>query len=97
MNKYPTRAKSKRIQYAIGKIFLEMEPRLTVRQIYYALTVRGIVPKTEAGYRQTCYHLKIMRENGIIPYGWIADNTRYCLKPVTDRSLESALYRWQLD
>jgi len=96
MNKYPTRAQSKRIQYAIGEIFLEMQPRLTVRQIYYALTVRKIVPKTEAGYRQTCYHLKNMRENRIIPYGWIADNTRYCIKPETDRSLESALYRWQL-
>jgi hypothetical protein len=96
MNKYPTRAKSKRIQAAIAKIFLEMEPKLTVRQIYYALTVRDIVPKTEAGYRQTDYQLNKMRENGIIPYGWIADNTRYCLKPVTDRSLEAALYRCEL-
>src|SRR4030042_1581994 len=97
MQKYITRSSSIKIQTAIIQIFMEMEPRLTVRQIYYALTVRGIVPKTEAGYRQTCYHLKNMREKGVIPYGWIADNTRYCFKPVTDRSLESTLYRWQLD
>jgi hypothetical protein len=96
MKKYNTRSHSMDIQAAICGIFREMQPRLTVRQIYYALTVRGIVPKTEAGYRQTLLQLKNMREQGIIPYDWIADNTRYCLKPVTYPSLATALDRWQL-
>ena len=85
------------IQAEILKIFLEMKPRLTVRQIYYALTVRGVVPKTENGYRQTCYQLKVMREQGLIQHGWIADNTRYHIKPMTDTSLEFALDRWQAE
>lgn len=95
MKKYNTRAKSIIIQDVINEIFLEMKPRLTVRQIYYALTVRGIVPKTENGYRKTCYQLKMMRERGMIPHGWIADNTRWQIKPDTNSSLSAALQRWQ--
>ena len=95
MKKYNTRSRSQVIQQAVLEIFGELDPRLTVRQIYYALTVRGVLPKTEAGYRQTCYQLGIMRELGIIPYGWIADNTRWRIKPYSDNSLEDALTRWQ--
>jgi hypothetical protein len=89
------RQRTQEIQQAILQIFLEIKPRLTVRQIYYALTVRGVVPKTEGGYRQTVYQLKMMREVGIISYDWIADNTRWYLKPTTDASLEAALDRMQ--
>ena len=95
MKKYNTRSRSRKIQKAIHQIFEESKPRLTVRQIYYALTVLGVIPKTEAGYRQTCYQLAKMREQGLIPYGWIADNTRWQIKPDTDRSMEDALARWQ--
>ena len=95
MKKYNIRSKSHVIHKAILRIFDELQPRLTVRQIYYALTVRGVIPKTEGGYRQTCYQLGLMRENGLIPYGWIADNTRWQIKPRTDRSLADALTRWQ--
>ena len=95
MKKYNTRSRSRKIQIAILQIFEELKPRLTVRQIYYALTVRGVIAKTEAGYRQTCYQLGKMREQGLIPYGWIADNTRWQIKPNTDRSMEDALARWQ--
>jgi hypothetical protein len=95
MKKYITRSNSNNIQVAILDIFQEMKPRLTVRQIYYALTVRGVVPKTENGYRQTCYQLKIMRDRGLIPHGWIADNTRYRIKPYTHTNLNAALDNWQ--
>lgn len=95
MHKYNIRPKSAKIQSTIIDVFDELKPRLTVRQIYYALTVKGIIPKTESGYRQTCYHLGVMRERGIVPYGWIADNTRWQIKPNTDASLEDALSRWQ--
>lgn len=95
MKKYNIRSKSHVIHIAVLQIFKELEPRLTVRQIYYALTVRGVVPKTEGGYRQTCYQLGLMRKNGFIPYGWIADNTRWQIKPTTDQGLEDALARWQ--
>jgi hypothetical protein len=99
MSKYNTnykpRSQTIKIQNEIINIFLEQNPRLTVRQIYYALTVKGVVSKVKSGYRQTCYHLKVMREKGLIPYGWIADNTRWQIKPETDTSLESALSRFQ--
>ncbi len=95
MQKYNTRSRSLEIQKASLQIFDELRPRLTVRQIYYALTVRGVIAKTEAGYRQTCYQLGKMREQGLIPYGWIADNTRWQIKPNTHQSLEDALAHWQ--
>jgi hypothetical protein len=95
MKQYITRSNSFIIQKTIFQVFEELQPRLTVRQIYYALTVRGVVPKTENGYRQTCYQLKKMREERLIPHGWIADNTRYHVKPRTDGNLSSALERWQ--
>jgi hypothetical protein len=95
MRKYNTRSKTTDIWLEILVVFKEMQPRLTVRQIFDALTVRGIVPKTESGYRTTCYHLGIMRQQGIIPFSWIADNTRWQIKPETDRNLEDALARWQ--
>lgn len=76
-------------------IFQEEGIPLTVRRVYYALTVRGAIPKTEAGYRQTCYLLAKMRREGAIPYGWIADNTRWQRKPTTYRSLGAALDLWQ--
>ena len=95
MRSYRTRPDSLIIQAGIMGIFNEMQPRLTVRQIYYALTVKGLVPKTERGYKRVCYQLKIMREQELIPYYWIADNTRYQIKPWSSPSLEDALDYWQ--
>lgn len=63
----------------------------TVRQVFYKLTTYGAVPKTENGYGQACYHLGEMREKNIIPYGWIADNTRWMRKPTTFSSIYDAL------
>lgn len=95
MANYTPRAKTLHTQQAILDIFNEMQSQLTIRQIYYALTVRGAIPKTEAGYRQTCYHLKQMRLNSQIPYGWIADNTRWYIKPNSHGDLSEALELWQ--
>jgi hypothetical protein len=92
---YQVRKETAIIHKAILLIFDEQGPRLTVRQIYYALTVLGVIPKTEAGYRQTCYHLKSMRQKGILPYGWIADNTRWHIKPTTYTGMDAALERMQ--
>jgi hypothetical protein len=92
---YRCRGESEGIQKMILDIFAEVGPRMTVRQIYYALTVRDGVSKTEAGYRQTIYQLKQMREREILPYSWIADNTRWQIKPDTAPSLGAALFRMQ--
>jgi hypothetical protein len=89
------RDKSQTLQAAIFEVFIEQDLPLTVRQMYYALTVKGAIPKTEAGYRQTCYALAKMRKEGAIPYRWLADNTRWRRKPQTYHGLGAALERMQ--
>jgi hypothetical protein len=64
----------------------------TCRQLFYALTVRGIVKKVEGEYQQTVIRLLgEMREAGEIPFAWIADNTRWMRKPATFVGLDSCL------
>jgi hypothetical protein len=63
----------------------------TVRQIYYLATVEGIVPKTENGYDTVQTDLTVMRRAGTLPYGWLADSTRWQRKPKTFGSIQEAL------
>jgi hypothetical protein len=71
----------------------EIQPA-SVRQAFYALTVRGVVPKTEAAYKHVVVRmLTRMRLSGHIPYGWITDNTRWMRKPRTYSSLPDMLER----
>ena len=53
----------------------------SVRQLFYALETRGIVPKTVKGYRKVCWQVLQMRRQGVIPYGFVADATRWMRKP----------------
>lgn len=64
---------------------------MTVRQAFYALTVRGVVPKTEAGYRQVQRNVLLMRREGELPWAFIADSTRWQRKPDSFNDLEDAL------
>ena len=53
-----------------------------------------IIAKTEAEYKTTVVRLlKNMRFAGELPFGWIADNTRWMRKPRTYSSAEQALLR----
>jgi hypothetical protein len=71
---------------------LEESSPQTVRQIYYALTVRGTIAKTETEYQRTAVRLLTdMRECGEIPFEAIADNTRWMRKPSTFTGLEACL------
>jgi hypothetical protein len=71
---------------------LEADNPQTVRQVYYALTVRGLIGKTETEYKQTVVRLLTdMRERGEVPFEWIADNTRLMRKPSTFSNLEAFL------
>lgn len=71
---------------------LESEYRVvTVRQAFYALTVRGVVPKTEAGYRQVQRQILLMRREGLLPWGFIADSTRWQRKPDSYDDVDDAL------
>ena len=64
---------------------------MTVRQVFYQATVRGIVEKSEAGYSKVQVDLVKMRRSGVLPYGWLADNTRWQRKPTTFTGVKEAL------
>ena len=64
---------------------------MTVRQVFYQATVRGLVEKAESGYGKVKTDLTIMRRDGSLRYDWIADNTRWQRKPDTFDSVEDAL------
>src|SRR5262245_44889822 len=74
------------------KDILEQDHPQTVRQVFYALTVRGCIAKAEIEYQRTVIRLLVeMREAGQIPFAWLADNTRWQRKPTTFTGLESCL------
>lgn len=54
---------------------------MTVRGIFYALTVAGVVEKTEAGYDQVQRQVLLMRRDGVLPWSFVADATRWMRKP----------------
>jgi len=64
---------------------------MTVRQVFYQATVRGLVEKAESGYGKVQADLTVMRRAGELPYDWLADNTRWQRKPRTFDSVEDAL------
>jgi hypothetical protein len=89
------RRRSTRVQVedrrdALHEIVSAMKP-MTVRQVFYQATVRGIIEKTEAGYAKVQTDLVYMRRSGQLPYDWLADNTRWQRKPRTFESPAEAL------
>jgi len=64
---------------------------MTVRQVFYQATVRGLVEKAESGYTKVQADLTVMRRARELPYDWLADNTRWQRKPRTFDSVEDAL------
>lgn len=65
---------------------------MTVRQVFYQMVSRGTIDKTEGEYKQTVGRLLTeMRRSREIPFGWIADNTRWMRKPRTFGSLGAML------
>lgn len=66
--------------------------RMTVRGIFYALTVRGVVPKDDArGYVPVQRQVLLLRRQGALPWGFIADGTRWVRQPETFDSVKEAL------
>jgi hypothetical protein len=75
---------------ALFWIIYEGKP-MTVRQVFYQATVRGLVEKAESGYAKVQTDLTVMRRAGDLPYDWLADNTRWQRKPRTFNGVEQAL------
>jgi hypothetical protein len=72
---------------------LEADHPQTVRQVFYQMIVRGLVGKTEQEYDGTvCRLLGDMREDDVIPFDWVADNTRWKRRPVTYTGLSHAVW-----
>jgi hypothetical protein len=73
---------------------LASDPPMTVRQLFYQLVSQGVIAKTEQEYKGTVGRLLTeMRLDGSVPFGWVADNTRWQRKPTTYGSLSQALQR----
>jgi hypothetical protein len=64
---------------------------MTVRQVFYQATVRGLVEKAESGYSKVQTDLTVLRRSGDLPYDYLADNTRWQRKPRSFDSVEEAL------
>ena len=64
---------------------------MTVRQVFYQATVKGLVEKSEAGYAKVQTDLTLMRRDGELPYDWLVDNTRMMRKPRSVSSIKQAL------
>ena len=80
-----------RIRDAILRFAYHEKP-VTVRQTYYHLVTRGLIAKTEGEYKSTvCRLMSEMRRAGMLPYKWVADNTRWMRKPRTYGSAEDCL------
>jgi hypothetical protein len=75
---------------ALAEIVRAMKP-MTVRQVFYQATVRGLVEKSEAGYAKVQTDLTVMRRASHLPYGWLTDSTRWQRKPRTFNSPQQAL------
>jgi hypothetical protein len=71
-----TKAELEELDGTLVEIVAEIRPA-TVRQVFYQAVVLGLVPKDEArGYKLVQRRLVLLRERGVIPYGWITDNVR---------------------
>jgi hypothetical protein len=75
---------------AVEDILYRYHPQ-TARQIYYQMTVRKLIEKTENGYRQVIDLTINMRKSGRIPYEFIVDNTRSVDKPLTFNKVDEVL------
>lgn len=87
----PLGAKTIAIREAVEALTAEYDV-MTVRQIFYALVSRGIVPKTEnGGYRPVQEQVLRLRKDGTLDWRFVADGTRFGRKPESWQSLDDAL------
>jgi hypothetical protein len=75
---------------ALVAILAKIRPA-TVRQVFYQATVHNLVEKSEIGYQKVQTDLVRLRRDRVVPYEWLADNTRWQRKPRTFDSVAQAL------
>jgi hypothetical protein len=85
-----TNAQLEELDAAIYEV-REAEHPLTIRGCFYRVMSRGLVPKSEAGYARVARRALELRRGGALPYHWIADGTRYRVKPTTYNTVDDLL------
>jgi hypothetical protein len=86
-----TRAEMEAIREAIVDVLAEDHP-MTVRGVFYRMVGTGLVEKTEGEYSRTIGRLVLeLRREGVVPYSWIADGTRWTIKPETFGDVDQAM------
>lgn len=86
----PLAASTLRVREAVLDL-VDQRDQMTVRGIFYALSTTQIVPKTEAGYRKVQTQVLAMRREGLMPWSFVADGTRWVRQATTYDSTEEAL------
>jgi len=88
-----TKAEIQLLKNAFFGLLAERHPQ-TVRQLFYQAVSAGLIEKTEADYQGVVVRLcGQMREEGNLPWEWLADSTRWMRKPRSYSSLEEAIAR----
>lgn len=88
----PLHTKTLALREGLLAILDDLSKPVTIRQMFYQASVLGLVPKDDkTGYRPVQRQLLDMRREGVLPYSWIADNTRWQRKPRTFNGLRDAL------
>lgn len=85
-----SRAELEALQEAIYEVVAQDQP-MTNRHVFYRVVSAGLLDKTEQAYRTVCRQLVTLRRAHVIPYDWIADNTRWIRRPRTYQSLQAML------
>lgn len=80
---------------ALIDLIAEAGPPVTARQVYYMAAGRQLIEKHDRDYRKILRRLSSMRDDGAIPWAWIADNTRWVRQARTFDDLDDALDEWQ--
>ena len=87
---YRLRPDTARIWAAILRSLDQQGPPMTVRGLFYNCeNVYRVVPKTEGRYDTVAAQVLAMRRAGVLPYDFIADNTRWVRKPKTYTGLRA--------
>jgi hypothetical protein len=89
------RRRGKREMELLREIIVEVvgsDAPMTVRQVFYRLVSLGVITKAESEYRAVVVRqLTKLRLEGILPWSWITDGTRWMHKSVRYGSVEEAL------
>lgn len=71
--------------------YVEQQHPITVRGVFYAMSVQGLVPKDAAGYRRVQRRVLDLRRSGRLPYDRISDSTRWMRRAEVHSSLTAML------